>query len=1011
MAARLRRTLTTSTAGVPLPAARKPLRSKRKPSAITVSALSVLFIIYIVRQTATNFNSRRLLPRYDQGRESFLTSEEQRLAEPFQSLLSDPPRDEGLLALQLTSYLAPGAHSSPAQKKLVALVELRNVADALPVFLSALAPLIDGVVVLDDRSSDATRAMLLRRLPFSADVEVLITKEGGSDAWVREELRDRQILLRFGRRVGGTHFVLPDYDEFFSANCVADGYLRKKILALPPGHSISIPWVEAWKSTRLHRVLPDDPDMNFLTRRQTIVFADDRNVQYDTASSIARSLDTDSSISNATIHVLRCPRTLCPQPPRYSGPEYASSSSYPVTVKHLAHCRVVELRFLSMSNILIKSAWYEALGRVMGADDKITRGKMHDIILNDRSSETRGVTALATIDPSWLPEGVSLDASAYSRVEMWRVHELLRWRSMHGAARFAGLPAIELINFAGLRIAADRVDREAKNHLDLVPRVARSRSTFVMAVDSLHAPYSVGALAGMLGAMGGVDINLGANNDVSSFLLACTASEDLARDIDESCRQRLARRVHNSMQKSLSGLAYWSVDMTEEVTAMNFFAILIDDMAYLDIVFLAASSSFGSKADGMRLLRESGLKNAVSFGGSVRYMEVHVDSLGSLSVLSVLRERLIVPPACGSEDVQSGAGQDKLLEFAEKRHTVMSTLGKKGLRAGSGNNNAVPPVAQLVFSLNVGRSGSKYVSRLLGSTGAAGLISLHEPRCPNNACSGGGAMRMQDVKLANSYEMRRTLKIGMIQHSIAQVQSARVTAILSSCDKVQSRVGTREVLEADWRGGGCWTRYRVADIVYAETNPNFKSWFYDVVLDTYPRRGYALNVLVLRKYMAAAARSLHATGFFSQRDGHSWMETAGCANCPLTAPSNWEIADALDLITSYLVNAEMVTRRIMRKYAQNEQIWFLERRSEDVYGAVGALELLRDLGLSASTATVKLAGQRVDKYDSGRREATVKLDECERRVTAFLRRCNEGGLHVPLDMEQLQRVVGFDYGR
>ncbi len=139
-------------------------------------------------------------------------------------------------------------------------------------------------------------------------IEVVLNKTG---PWVREELRDRDLLLQTGRAIGGTHFVLLDYDEYFSANCVTNGLLRERISALQPGQSLFVPWVEMWKSANLHRVLPTDREMNFLVRRQTVIFADDRKVQYSRSSTNARTLGGGS----ATIHALRCPRQICPRPP------------------------------------------------------------------------------------------------------------------------------------------------------------------------------------------------------------------------------------------------------------------------------------------------------------------------------------------------------------------------------------------------------------------------------------------------------------------------------------------------------------------------------------------------------------------------------------------------------------------------------------------------------------------------------------------------------------------------
>ncbi|OSX73525.1 hypothetical protein BU14_0340s0009 [Porphyra umbilicalis] len=255
-----------------------------------------------------------------------------RLLSPEAVARRHPPLPTAVAAADAAGDSARGAGRRRPPTKLVGLVEARNALRALPFFLSALASLVDSVVLLDDVSTDASAAFAAAH-GAALGVEVLLTKTRG---WVREELRDRSILLAAGRSVGGTHFVLLDTDEFVTRGCVADGTLRARIGALPPGAALPLPWIEAWRGLAVQRVRPDDAGMNFLTRRQVVVFADDGAVAYGLESSLSRTLSAGGDDGGgggggggrgaatasrpATIHSLRCPRTLCPPPRRTTPP-------------------------------------------------------------------------------------------------------------------------------------------------------------------------------------------------------------------------------------------------------------------------------------------------------------------------------------------------------------------------------------------------------------------------------------------------------------------------------------------------------------------------------------------------------------------------------------------------------------------------------------------------------------------------------------------------------------------
>jgi hypothetical protein len=274
---------------------------------------------------------------------------------------------------------------------------------------------------------------------------------------------------------------------------------------------------------------------------------------------------------------------------------------------------------------------------------------------------------------------------------------------------------------------------------------------------------------------------------------------------------------------------------------------------------------------------------------------------------------------------------------------------------------------------------------------------------------------MQDRKLNDSYVERHSVKTVMIRTAVANVlQSSSAPVASKSLLRCRSEhvfpEAENDVMEVNYISG-C-TMHSFEDLVYSETNPNFKSWFYDVVLDTMPREGYAVDVIVLRKYIPATVKSLMKTGYFTSREGYNWMETANGVNS-LIRPLGPDLSlDAYDKMISYVINAEAVSRRIMERY--NGSARFFEVRSETIYTKEGALGFVRALGFVPSLRTMRIAGTRIDKYenrerDRGGRKRSVTLAACERRVRSYLERCAAAGIELPPSMSHLQGVPGFAY--
>lgn len=906
-----------------------------------------------------------------------------------------------------------------SKKKVVALVEVRNVEPTIDLFLSAVSSIVDSVVLLDDHSTDLSRNAIMSfntrrardigrsKFPF---VEVLLNKSG---SWIREELFDRHMLLQVGRRIGGTHFVALDYDEYFSANCIESGLLRRSILQLKPGESLYIPWVEVWKSPRVQAVLSDDINMNFLRRRQIVIFADDSIVQYSWENSVAKLL-TSSGQRESSMHVLRCPRSLCEQPPPYSGPETLTEWGH---VRPLLQCRIVEMRFLNLNNMLLKSVWYEALGRVVGAKDGVTSGKMVNFLLRRlKHSVTENVGLLhdakdsfsiTATDPEWFSGFDERIFEAHTRIETWRAEDVLRWVEEQGYSSFTGLPAMSLVDIARLRGAVELAKENGEHYLQHIPR--RFIGTLVVVVDAPAKPV----LNDFMKLLKWPEVDL----QYIKQKFSESSNEWTNEVITEKWREVLVSSIMEAVEIGTSRRAFISCSVSDKPFTLGVFGAVHDDLPHLNVTVL-----FGDRIENYAESSDM-FKQAVDYSteseSHISLIDIPFASFGSFMSLFWLRTQV------ESEDARlSAVDSSALLYFAENTHQ----------RYGNADTR-LAPVAKLIFSLNVGRSGSRYLAAVL-RTALGPVSAIHEASCPGRECTKGGAMRMQDRPLSTSYKMRARVKRPLLRRAVLDLALLRNSAHggwyrmrMCECVELKRRYDVDPIESSmEWekrgiylaRAGKPCSMHVVMDGMYVETNPNFKSWFYDVVLDEFPFQGYDVAVVILRKYVAAVLKSLLETGFFTSRDGYTWMETSASVNSRTNVKelANDTLLDAADKLLSYIINAEAAFRDIVGIYSnytkpsrRNRTIRFVPLRSEALYGANGSLHLFNELDIAPSDLTTEMASQVHDKYGAGgrKRVGTFSFKECERRVQHLIDRTGGSNGSVAGFLQGWSRIDGFDY--
>lgn len=285
-----------------------------------------------------------------------------------------------LLLLSTTVY---------ADKKIVGLVPVRNEALILKPCLIALAQLTDAIVLLDDASEDNT-VTVARELAQQCNIERIHEKK----IWYRDEPGDRNILLALGREIGGTHFVVIDADEIFTASCIKNNHLRTMILALEPGQTIDAHWIRLWR-------YPDAFRTDAIIKE--FIFCDDGSCFYE----------------SGFIHTHRVPKNL--------------NKKGTVSLKPFHQYGLLHMQAANWRNMQIRQAWYRCLYKIRRND--LDAEKINDLCKN---AEDESGIRLARCPREWF-EYPDVDFSLFARAEQWRENQVLEWFASYGRNYFAGL--------------------------------------------------------------------------------------------------------------------------------------------------------------------------------------------------------------------------------------------------------------------------------------------------------------------------------------------------------------------------------------------------------------------------------------------------------------------------------------------------------------------------------------------------------------------------------------------
>ena len=268
---------------------------------------------------------------------------------------------------------------------------------------------------------------------------------------------------------------------------------------------------------------------------------------------------------------------------------------------------------------------------------------------------------------------------------------------------------------------------------------------------------------------------------------------------------------------------------------------------------------------------------------------------------------------------------------------------------------------RLIFSINSGRSGSKYLSTLLGT--AKEVVSYHEPD-PDMA---GRYVKYLPVS-------KHTLKTRMLALPIRYKKFRKVQAINKCLEAMQP------------------------DEVYAETNFQYILSFYDAIESNFHDR---YSVVLMRRYLPKVLKSWIELGWFRPEHVPTryWCYSAVAPSRAVAPVAPMKALDSFDQCIAYLLDVE---GRAQRFLSQFPNVPVVQVRLEELKTQESISRLFSQLGITPTDETLEKAGDVVwartkQKKKVGR---PVSAEYCRERIEKYIERCQQEGIVTP-DLVQM----------
>jgi len=316
------------------------------------------------------------------------------------------------------------------QPRIIGLLQVRNESAIIEQCLRGLVPYADGIIVLDDASQDNT-IEIIQSLAQELNVIKIIEREK-SEWQVGSERNNRQKLLDEGRKAQGTHFILIDADEIFTACCLKDDWLRKKILTLRPGYIMTVPMVNLWHSIDVYRNDEFCNPNHWRWKEVTCILCDDGICDYKNNTAWAPS---------GTLHISR-------EPANRKGVVKIEDINY----------GLIHFKAVNALNIKIKTAWYMMLefirlNNTSSIHNKTTLKKhakqvnefYYTIFKDDNLTDSKKIK-LSPVPGQWYQGYDFLNPNPFKEDNETRKQDICAWINRYGIQYFSELNIWKLID-------------------------------------------------------------------------------------------------------------------------------------------------------------------------------------------------------------------------------------------------------------------------------------------------------------------------------------------------------------------------------------------------------------------------------------------------------------------------------------------------------------------------------------------------------------------------------------
>ena len=254
---------------------------------------------------------------------------------------------------------------------------------------------------------------------------------------------------------------------------------------------------------------------------------------------------------------------------------------------------------------------------------------------------------------------------------------------------------------------------------------------------------------------------------------------------------------------------------------------------------------------------------------------------------------------------------------------------------------------RLIFCINPGRSGSRYLATLIGSAQA---VDSH--------------------------------------HEAEPTMSGRYVAMVNAAGYETSRAVRRVKADAIAARLACLPD----GATYVETNHMFIKTFYDVVVERFEN----VEVVVLQRELARVLKSFMELRYFTSENPfwREWMTEPDAVTAAIRCVEPRDRLDPVDRAIAYLIDIEARAARFAREHPR---VRTHPVRCEHLNRLAGVEALFQRLHLAPTDLTRETCGRRINERLAIKARYGVSVDVayCRDRIQHYLDRAHAQGIDIP----------------